>query len=103
MSFSHRKINEGGVVASDSDELEGRFPAGKANLCTSSLYYDALLSAAYLAEDLGKGTAIIKKYRKQAEKLEKAIDSYFATKWKDLTHTHIIKEIIFYVHGYVSL
>ena len=80
LEFSHRKINEGGVVASDSDELEGRFPAGKANLCTSSLYYDALLSAAYLAEDLGKGTAIIKKYRKQAEKLEKAIDSYFATK-----------------------
>ena len=38
LEFNRRKINEGGVVASDSDELEGRFPAGKANLCTSSLY-----------------------------------------------------------------
>ena len=37
LEYNHRKINEGGVVTSDSDELEGRFPAGKANLCTSSL------------------------------------------------------------------
>lgn len=78
LEFSHRKLNEGGVVASDADELEHRFPAGKANLCTSSLYYDALLSAAYLADDLNKGTAVAKKYRKQASDLEKAIDSYFA-------------------------
>lgn len=79
LEFNRRKLNEGGVVASDSDELEGRFPAGKANLCTSSLYYDALLSAAYLAEDLGKGPIITKRYRKQANELEKAIDSYFAS------------------------
>lgn len=78
LEFSRRKINAEGVVASDSDELEGRFPAGKANLCTSSLYYDALLSSAYLAEDLGKGSAVAKKYRKQAAELEKNIDSYFA-------------------------
>ncbi len=80
LEFSRRKINEGGVVASDADELEHRFPAGKANLCTSSLYYDALLSAAYLAEDLGKGNSIAKEYRKQAAQLEKNIDSYFAAK-----------------------
>lgn len=79
LEFSHRKINEGGVVASDSDELEGRFPAGKANLCTSSLYYDALLSSAYLAEELGKKGNISKMYRKQAAELEKNIDTYFAT------------------------
>lgn len=78
LEFCHRKINEGGVVTSDSDELEGRFPAGKANLCTSSLYYDALLSAAYLAEELGKGTVVAKKYRKEAVRLRKNIDSYFA-------------------------
>lgn len=78
LEYNHRKLNEGGVVASDSDELEGRFPAGKANLCTSSLYYDALLSAAYLAEDLGKGGTVAKKYRKQAEELRKNMDSYFA-------------------------
>ena len=78
LEFNHKKLNEAGVVTSDADELEGRFPAGKANLCTSSLYYDALLSAAYLAEYLGKGSAVIKKYRQQASDLEKAIDSYFA-------------------------
>lgn len=80
LEFSHRKLNEGGVVASDADELEHRFPAGKANLCTSALYYDALLSAAYLAEDLSKGATVVKKYRKQASELEKSIDSYFAAK-----------------------
>lgn len=79
LEFSRRKINEGGVVASDADELENRFPAGDANLCTSSLYYDALLSASYLAKDLGKGSAQANKYRKQATELEKNIDSYFAT------------------------
>lgn len=80
LEFSRRKINEGGVVASDADELEHRFPAGKANLCTSSLYYDALLSAAYLAEDLGKGSGVAREYRKQAARLENNIDSYFAAK-----------------------
>lgn len=78
LEFCRRNINEGGVVASDSDELEGRFPAGKANLCTSSLYYDALLSAAYLAQDLGKGNVVARTYRKQAAELKENIDSYFA-------------------------
>lgn len=77
LEFSKRKINGQGVVASDSDELEGRFPAGKANLCTSSLYYDALLSAAYIAESFGKKD-LAKTYRKQAAEIEKNIDSYFA-------------------------
>ena len=79
LEYSRRKINAEGVVASNSDELEGRFPAGKANLCTSSLHYDALLSAAYLAEDIGKGSAVARNYRKQAAQLEKDIDSYFAS------------------------
>ena len=42
LEYLKRKITEDGVVFSDSDELENRFPAGKANLNTSSLYYDAL-------------------------------------------------------------
>ncbi|MEQ3273541.1 hypothetical protein [Bacteroides thetaiotaomicron] len=77
LEFSKRKINGQGVVASDSDELEGRFPAGKANLCTSSLYYDALLSSAYIAENFGE-KSLAKTYRKQAAEIEKNIDSYFA-------------------------
>lgn len=78
LEFSKRKINERGVVASDRDELEGRFPAGKANLCTSSLYYDALLSSAYIAEQLGE-KSLAKSYRRQAAELEKNMDAYFAS------------------------
>lgn len=75
LEYCHRQLNEGGVVASDTDELENRFPSGKANLCTSSLYYDALLSAACLAHDLHKEGASA--YRKQAAQLRTHIESYF--------------------------
>lgn len=77
LEFSRRKINEHGVVASDSDELEGRFPAGDANLCTSSLYYDALLSAAYLAEELRLPRRVASDYRRQAKRLRAAIEQHF--------------------------
>lgn len=77
LEFSKRKINEQGVVASDRDELEGRFPAGKANLCTSSLYYDALLSSSYIAESFGEKN-LAKDYRRRADEMERNIDSYFA-------------------------
>jgi hypothetical protein len=77
LDYCNRKINEEGVVCSDSDELEGRFPAGDANLCTSTLYYDALLSAAMLAKSLGKGSSVAAGYQKKAVKLAKAIENYF--------------------------
>lgn len=77
LEYCRRNLNEGGVVASDADELEGRFPAGKANLCTSSLYYDALRSAVYLGKDLGKPSALLAAYGKQAGALKKNIDRYF--------------------------
>lgn len=75
LDYCHRKLNQDGVVASDTDELENRFPSGDANLCTSSLYYDALISAACLSQELGKGNAGT--YRKQAATLRKNIDNYF--------------------------
>lgn len=74
LEFCRRKVNGEGVVDSDSDELEGRFPAGSANLCTSSLYYDALLSATYLGKELGKPVGL---YDKQAKALKTAIETYF--------------------------
>lgn len=77
LEYCHRQLNEAGVVHSDRDELEGRFPSGDANLCTSSLYYDALLSAAYLARDLKKNAAVAKAYEQQARALRKAIDQFF--------------------------
>ena len=78
LEYCHRKLNKEGVVLSDTDELEGRFPAGKANLCTSSLYYDALISAVYLGEDLGKDKQQVSKYSKQASILKASIDKYFS-------------------------
>jgi hypothetical protein len=77
LEYCRRKLTADGVVASDSDELEGRFPAGTANLCTSSLYYDALLSAAWLSASLGKDKKIAANYRKQAKALASSIEKYF--------------------------
>lgn len=78
LEYCDRKLNDGGVVTSDTDELENRFPSGEANLCTSSLYYDALLSSAYLAYELAMNPSVAKDYRKKAETLRRNIDSYFA-------------------------
>ena len=74
LEYCHRKLNADGVVLSDSDELEGRFPSGDANLCTSTLYYDGLRSAAFLAKELGKGASLSKLYNSRADKLAKAIE-----------------------------
>lgn len=79
LEFCKRKINDKGVVMSDSDELEGRFPAGDANLCTSALYYDALLSAAYLGKDLGKPAKVTDIYKKEATAVRKAIENHFGS------------------------
>ena len=78
LEYCHRKLNDAGVVQSDSDELENRFESGDANLCTSSLYYDALLSAAYLSTELGMKPSVAKEYRTRAATLKKSIDNYFA-------------------------
>ena len=75
LEYCRRQLNKEGVVASDSDELEGRFPSGDANLCTSSLYYDALISASYLCKELGKSGASA--YLKQATILRKNMERYF--------------------------
>ena len=77
LEYCNRQLNEAGVVKSDSDELERRFPSGEANLCTSSLYYDALVSVGYLGKEIGLPTAQINKYKAQASVLRKAICDYF--------------------------
>lgn len=77
LEYSRRKLNSEGVVNSDKDELEGRFPSGKANLATNTLYYDALRSAAMLGPLLGKPAAQIENYRKQADELSRNIEKYF--------------------------
>jgi hypothetical protein len=77
LEYCRRKLTPDGVVASDSDELENRFPSGDANLCTSGLYYDALISAAHLGRELGKPAAQIRRYRSEAEAMRRAIENYF--------------------------
>ena len=77
LEYCHRKLLPEGVVASDHDELEGRFPSGKANLCTSSLYYDALLSAAFLCREMKLPGKLADEYRRQAAELRRAMEAYF--------------------------
>lgn len=77
LEYSRRKLNQEGVVTSDKDELEGRFPAGKANLSTNTLYYDALRSSVMLGQALNKPASQTHSYREQAEALRVNIEKYF--------------------------
>jgi hypothetical protein len=78
LEYCRRKLTMDGVVASDSDELEGRFPAGEANLSTSSLYYGALRASARLALTLGQDAAEqAAKDEAAADALAVAIERYF--------------------------
>jgi len=77
LEYLRRKVNSDGVVNSDSDELEGRFPSGDANLHTSALYYDALRSAALLGDQLGKPGRQTQQYLSEAAALRSSIEKFF--------------------------
>jgi hypothetical protein len=77
LEYCKRKINDEGVVWSNRDELEGRFPSGNANLNTSCLYYDGLLSASMLARSLGKSEKQVKDYIQRAAQMKSSIEQYF--------------------------
>lgn len=77
LEYCHRNLNAFGVVKSDSDELENRFPSGDANILVSSLYYDALISASFLAKELGLAKNQVRKYQQRAKALKAAIEQYF--------------------------
>ncbi|QTN32061.1 hypothetical protein HZ994_06855 [Akkermansiaceae bacterium] len=77
LEYCDRKKTADGVIASDSDELENRFSAGKTNLATSSLAYDALVSATHLSRELGLPDERAKIYQKRAEELRAAIEKHF--------------------------
>lgn len=76
IEYLERQKTAEGVIKSDKDELEGRFPAGKINLSTNSLAYGGYVSAAYLAEALGDNAAATT-YRARAVALRTAIEHYF--------------------------
>ena len=76
IQYLETKKSDDGVIASDSDELEGRFPAGEYNLSTNSLTYGAYISASHLASELGKSDTA-KIYLERAADLKQAIEDYF--------------------------
>jgi hypothetical protein len=78
LEYLRRKKTGEGVIASDADELEGRFPAGKINLSTNTLTYGALVSAADLADAL-KDSVTGKKLLQEAAELRKNIEKYFGS------------------------
>ena len=64
-----------GIIASQTDEMEDRYPTGKANLSTSSLAYGGYRQAARLARALGKPMAA--QFDARADALSKGMESYF--------------------------
>lgn len=76
LGYLERQKTPEGVIKSNSDELEGRFPAGKVNLSTNSLAYGAYISAANLGEALGDKHAR-PEYGFAARRLREAIEKYF--------------------------
>ena len=87
LAYCERMKTAEGVIASQSDELEGRFPSGSANLSTSALYYGALLQAADLARAMGKSPALGQDYTRRAKNLAAAIENYFGAEMEGL-HTY---------------
>jgi hypothetical protein len=65
-----------GVIASASDELEGRFPAGKINLSTNVLAYASFWYGARLASALCKKPEAAA-WRIEADQLKTRIEEYF--------------------------
>lgn len=76
LEYDRRQTTPQGVIASDTDELEGRLPTGKANLSTSALHYGGLRSAADLGRALGRKHQA-REYDRQADALAKAIERWF--------------------------
>ncbi len=76
LEFGFRKMSADGVIASDSDELEGRFPSGDYNLSTNMLTYGALVSASHLNNELGRDK-IAANYQFSAQALRLDIEKYF--------------------------
>jgi hypothetical protein len=69
-------LTKEGIIASETDEMEGRYPTGDANLSTSSLAYGGYRLAARLANDLGK-KSVARDFDKRASALRKAIEVNF--------------------------
>ncbi|PRC93397.1 hypothetical protein [Solimicrobium silvestre] len=74
LEYTRRQRDAAGIVHSDSDELEGRFESGKANLSTNVLAYASLIGAARLSQDPQERSAL----NEEAQLQRSAINRYFA-------------------------
>jgi len=79
-----------GIVASKTDEMEGRYPTGDANLSTSALAYGGYRLAARLAESLGKPETA--EFDKRADALRQAIESFFGAEVEGFQTYRYFKE-----------
>lgn len=70
-----RHTTADGIVASQTDEMEDRYPTGDANLSTSALAYGGYRHAARLANAMGKKEAA--EFDRRADVLRKGIEAYF--------------------------
>lgn len=77
LEYCERKMTKEGVVASNTDEMEGRVPTGNANLSTSVLAYGGFVNAVVLAKSLNEPQCIIDHYSKAAANLKSSIENYF--------------------------
>jgi hypothetical protein len=73
--MDRKKLPEG-VISSDSDEMEGRFGTGKANLYVNAEAYGGYYHAAFVAKALGLND-YADECSQKAQALRKAIDKYF--------------------------
>ncbi len=92
LNYCSKRLNNDGVVASESDELEGRFPSGKANLSTSSLYYGALVQAARLTEAMNMPNTVADDFKARAKRLSESIERYFGADMNGLKTYKYYKE-----------
>jgi hypothetical protein len=79
ISYCDSRTTDSGVVASDSDELEGRFPSGKCNLSTNINYYLLLKYAIILENELDNFNKA-NEYKNKQIMLKQSISNYFEAK-----------------------
>ncbi len=76
LTYCNRNLNKEGWFFLIRMSWRIVFPVVMQICAPLSLYYDALLSAAYLCDNMGK-PAVSKRYRKQAAILRESIEAYF--------------------------
>lgn len=105
IDFSMSKMTKEGVITSDSDELENRFESGNINLATNSIFYQGLILANKLFNEL----EIENDYDKIAYTLKEAINKYFYVNNKPIyckqeTHkrAHVVYPLIMGIYDHAD-